>query len=163
MNAIKTPSHQSALRKGRASIPGHVYFLTVCSENREAVFTAPQYAVTVSKECCHHRVWLDSVLLAWVLMPDHWHGLIQLGDQNSLSIIMQRFKSITTKQINITSHQSKKIWQSGFYDHAIREQESIKDVARYLLNNPVRAGLVKNVNDYPYWNTQWPSDDGLIL
>jgi putative transposase len=163
MDTKKIRFRQHALRKGRASIAGQIYFLTVCCENRQRIFTARQHASVVSKECSSQVIWLDSSLLAWVLMPDHWHGLIRLGNQNSLSTIMQRFKSITTKKIYLNRYQNKKIWQSGFYDHAIRKEESIEHVARYLLDNPMRAGLVKNITDYPYWNTQWPSDSDLII
>ncbi len=48
-----------------------------------------------------------------------------------------------------------RIWQRGYHDHAIRYQESIKDIARYIVANPLRAGLVKSLRYYPYWNAMW--------
>jgi REP element-mobilizing transposase RayT len=47
------------------------------------------------------------------------------------------------------------IWQEGYYDHALRSEESLPDVARYIVMNPVRAGLVKSIRDYPLWDAQW--------
>ncbi|MNN75503.1 hypothetical protein D3C81_1918110 [compost metagenome] len=48
-----------------------------------------------------------------------------------------------------------KVWQSGYHDHALRRDEDLKAAARYLVANPLRAGLVKSVRDYPFWNAVW--------
>ena len=48
-----------------------------------------------------------------------------------------------------------KVWQKGFHDHAIRKDEDIKAVARYIIANPLRAGLVENIGDYPFWDAVW--------
>ncbi len=47
------------------------------------------------------------------------------------------------------------MWQKGFHDHAIREEEDLRAVARYVVANPVRAGLVQSVRDYPHWDARW--------
>ena len=47
------------------------------------------------------------------------------------------------------------IWQAGYYDHAIRKDEDIVNIARYIIANPIRAGLVKKVGDYPHWHAIW--------
>ncbi|MGB7814803.1 MAG: hypothetical protein WBL28_00460 [Methylotenera sp.] len=49
----------------------------------------------------------------------------------------------------------KPIWQPGFYDHAIRKDEDIVAIARYIIANPIRAGLVKRVGDHPHWDAVW--------
>jgi len=51
--------------------------------------------------------------------------------------------------------QSHPIWQDGYHDHALRAEESLEDVARYIVMNPVRAGLVKSVREYPLWDAKW--------
>ena len=43
----------------------------------------------------------------------------------------------------------------GYYDHAIRKEEDIKGLAHYIIANPLRAGLVTNINDYPHWDAVW--------
>jgi len=47
------------------------------------------------------------------------------------------------------------VWQRGFHDHALRAEEDIVGVARYLVANPLRAGLCDKIGNYPYWNAQW--------
>ena len=43
----------------------------------------------------------------------------------------------------------------GYYDHALRKEENVQNIARYIVANPLRADLVKNVGDYPYWYAKW--------
>ena len=82
-------------------------------------------------------------------MPDHIHWLFQLNHKQSLSKLIQGIKSISARAFG------KPIWQSGFYDHAIRKDEDIVNIARYIIVNPIRAGLVKRVGDYPHWDAVW--------
>ena len=100
------------------------------------------------------RIWGDAQLLGWVLMPDHWHGLVELGDHDGLSLVMNRFKSIISKHAR-RSGQVHDLWSRGFHDHALRRDESVLEAARYIIANPMRAGLVDHANDYPYWNCAW--------
>ena len=48
-----------------------------------------------------------------------------------------------------------KIWQDGFHDHAIRSDEALINVARYIVANPLRANLVRELGMYPYWDSVW--------
>jgi len=68
---------------------------------------------------------------------------------------MQRLKSLTAISFNKTLGRTGKVWQSGFHDHALRHEEDLKAAARYLVANPLRAGLVKSLRDYPFWNAVW--------
>lgn len=47
------------------------------------------------------------------------------------------------------------VWQRGFHDHALRREEDLRAVACYIVGNPLRAGLVQHVGDYPLWDTIW--------
>lgn len=49
----------------------------------------------------------------------------------------------------------KSIWQKGFYDHAVRKEEDIKNIARYIVANPLRTNIVNKLNDYPHWDAIW--------
>ncbi|MCY1446959.1 hypothetical protein D9M71_635550 [compost metagenome] len=69
---------------------------------------------------------------------------------------MRRIKSrsaIALRQIGFDH--TEKIWQKGFHDHALRHDEDLQDVARYIVANPLRAGLVKRAGDYPLWDAAW--------
>ncbi|TXL18578.1 hypothetical protein BMR04_00075 [Methylococcaceae bacterium HT3] len=47
------------------------------------------------------------------------------------------------------------LWQDGYHDHAVRKEEDLLQIARYIIANPLRAGLVKKVADYPLWDAIW--------
>ena len=142
-----------SLRHGRVSLPDHAYLLTAISTFRRPLFRNVDAARNVSR-CMHDSsCWGDASLLCWVLMPDHWHGLVQMGSRDSLSTVMNRFKSLTARRLHCT--QAGLVWDRGFHDRAVRAEEDVRAIARYIVGNPVRAGLVSNVLDYPYWDCVW--------
>ena len=74
---------------------------------------------------------------------------MQLSTRKTLSQTVQSVKSMTSKSLN------QSLWQKGFHDRAIRHDEDIVAIARYIIANPVRAGLVKSIRDYPHWDAVW--------
>jgi len=87
--------------------------------------------------------------MAWVIMPDHLHWLVEL-QRGSLAELMCRIKSRSSRSI-----ERGRLWQRGYYDRALRRDEDLKDAARYIVMNPIRAGLVTRVGDYPLWDAIW--------
>jgi REP element-mobilizing transposase RayT len=146
------PGHR-ALRKGRVSLPGQIYLLTIVTLRREPIFLDTALARAVSR-CMMRDCWGDAHLLCWVLMPDHWHGLVRLGERDGLSLLINRMKSVTAKRSHTASEHAR-IWARGFHDRALRCDEDQRAAARYIVANPVRAGLVQHVCDYPYWDCTW--------
>ena len=97
----------------------------------------------------------DSVdSLAWVIMPDHFHWLFVL-QETTLDEVMRKVKSRSALAINFHLRRSGKVWQEGYHDHALRAEENIKEIARYIIANPLRAGMVKNAGDYLLWDAAW--------
>ncbi|TDV54562.1 REP element-mobilizing transposase RayT [Pseudomonas graminis] len=92
--------------------------------------------------------------LAWVVMPDHFHWLVELGECE-LEILVLGVKSHTARNVNKSLDRSGRFWQRGFHDRAIRYEEDLQSVARYIIANPIRAGLVSRVQDYPLWDAIW--------
>jgi len=76
------------------------------------------------------------------------HWLLRL-QQGSLSDSVGRIKSISAKRLGGP------IWQAGFHDRALRREEDLPSVARYVVANPLRAGLVTRVGLYPHWDAIW--------
>jgi REP element-mobilizing transposase RayT len=147
-------SGHRALRKGRVSLPGQIYLLTTTTADRVPWFVDDELARTACRLMIERQTWGDARLLCWVLMPDHWHGLVELGERDDLSLVMNRFKSIISKHVQRTGP-PRGIWARGFHDHALRRDENAHQAARYIVANPMRAGLVDQVNDYPYWDCIW--------
>ncbi len=143
------------LLKGRFSITGQVYHVTTCTEARNPLFRDFHCGRLVVQEM--QALSDDGTLtsLAWVIMPDHVHWLFQLGDELTLSQAMKRFKARSALSINHFLNRRDPVWQRGFYDHALRREEDLRTVARYIVGNPLRAGLVQHVGDYPLWDAIW--------
>jgi REP element-mobilizing transposase RayT len=142
------------LRKGRYSEIGRVYIVTVTTHQRRPIFTDLKLGRLVVQELrrAEQQGLADS--LAWVLMPDHLHWLFQLK-KSSLSLLLKQVKARSAIALNKVSGSKGQIWQHGFYDHALRREENLRKHARYIVANPVRAGLVERVRDYPLWDAIW--------
>ncbi|MDI3325979.1 transposase [Pontibacterium granulatum] len=143
------------LKVGRRSLPGHAYFVTIVTFKRKPLFSDLYLARCVIREMrrMHGEGDLDS--MAWVLMPDHLHWLFQLGDRCDLGNVIARFKGVSARRLNQHLGMGGHIWQRGFYDRAIRANEDPITVARYMVGNPLRAGLVDSIEDYPHWDARW--------
>jgi REP element-mobilizing transposase RayT len=143
------------LLKGRVSLAHQAYHVTICAYDRASLFenfTDGRLLVAQMRKL-HEDGIVNS--LAWVIMPDHLHWLFQLGEKMTLSAAMKRFKARSAQAFNRYHGHHEEIWQKGYYDHALRAEEDIKGIARYIVANPLRAGLVKKIGDYPLWDAIW--------
>lgn len=145
---------QQALRKGRFSEAGRIYHVTTTTHLRRPVFTTmpPARCLVAEMRALQTDEWADT--LAWVIMPDHLHWLLTLRAA-TLARTLQRLKSRSAISVNRALGTTGPLWQRGYYDHALRQDEDLVTVARYIVANPLRAGLVNNLADYPHWDTIW--------
>jgi putative transposase len=97
----------------------------------------------------------NAAMLAWVLMPDHAHWLIETSKHDVLGNIVNRIKSSSARQANRVLQRKGALWSAAYHDHALRAEDDLPDTARYVIANPLRAGLVKSPSDYPFWNAIW--------
>ncbi len=97
----------------------------------------------------------DVVSLAWVVMPDHLHWMIQRNDRWPLSRVVKTLKARSALSINHHLRQRGSLWQRAFYDHAARQDEALRQIARYIVANPLRAGLVRDIGPYPHGDCIW--------
>ena len=151
--------HSSALRTGRWSEPGRAYFITFTTFGRRRLFVDWSIAHAASRCLGLPATWGDARILGWVLMPDHFHGLVSLGTQLDLSRTVARAKALASRDLRQSAGLERPVWAQGFHDRAVRSTDDVRAAARYLVANPLRAGLVEAVGDYPYWNAVWLSDD----
>ena len=90
-------------------------------------------------------------------MPNHVHLLV-LNVGGSLIDFMRLFKGRSSKSLR--QHVEGPLWQRSFHDHILRRNEDISGVLRYLLENPVRAGLTNDWTTYPWCGSlEWPDID----
>jgi REP element-mobilizing transposase RayT len=153
-NGMPVAANGCRLRKGRHSEPGHVYLLTAVTHERRPVFADWRLGRLLVEQLRNAEESELVTSMAWVVMPDHLHWLFQL-QQGSLSELACRIKSRSSRSINLVRGENNRIWQRGYHERALRRDENIKDAARYIIMNPLRAGLVKRAGDYPLWDAIW--------
>ena len=146
--------HGCNLRKGRFSEENRPYLITTVTRERIPLFADFDTARLLVRELQTTCNQLKIETLAWVVMPDHLHWLFVLN-QHELPEVVRRVKGKSAAAINSHRQSETPVWQHGFHDHAIRKGEDIKHVARYIIANPLRAGLVNNIGDYPHWDAIW--------
>ncbi|MBA1205402.1 transposase [Pseudomonas capeferrum] len=142
------------LRRGRFSEPGRLYLLTTVTHRRRPLFRDLHSARLVIQQLRQSDHEQACQSLAWVVMPDHVHWLIELKSV-TLGTLMRRFKSRSSHALHKAGVEHHPVWQSGYQDHALRREEDIRQAARYIVANPLRAGLVDSVRHYPHWDAVW--------
>ncbi|MCB1567695.1 MAG: transposase [Xanthomonadales bacterium] len=142
---------------GRDSRPGAIYVITTVLHQRATLFLDPALARLAAEELQAGA----AAGLAWVVMPEHVHWLLQLR-ATPLARCVQAFKSRSARTINAARGVSGTVWQAGYYDHRLRDDEDLRKQARYLVANPLRRGLVARIEDYPHWWCPWISSTTLL-
>jgi putative transposase len=123
-----------------------VYFVTFCTRNLQAIPDLQQAQAAL--EAYAHRGIDDfgSALGRYVIMPNHIH-LFVCGDvEFELSKWVAGLKRAISKALRLRGE----FWQPTFFDHILRTEESYSEKWQYVCANPVRAGLVKEAEDWPY-------------
>ena len=121
-----------------------IYFVTICVAHRkpvlakEAVFRA--FKIAVAKL----RHW---TVIAAILMPDHVHVIVSPNENRDAKL--GNFSGGLKRWIRQESNASWQ-WQPGCFDRLLRSNESLRDKWLYAQQNPVRAGLVQQSNQWPY-------------
>jgi len=145
----------NALRRGRCSIPGHVYVVTTVCSHRRPIFLDFACARDVIAEMRRLHDLNHVRSLAFVVMPDHVHWLFELGSPLALEQVLQEFKGRSARTVNRRLGQRGALWQKTYFDHALRGDEDLRAQARYIVANPLRAGLVEDIGAYPHWDAVW--------
>ena len=147
-------SNGNQLLKGRHSEPGRIYLLTTVTELRRPIFSDFHLGRLVVDQLrqAHNEGIVNSI--AWVVMPDHCHWLLELRDK-TLGELMCRVKSRSSVTVNQAKQSSGRVWQKGYYDRALRRDDDLKAAARYIIKNPIRARLTTRIGDYPLWDACW--------
>jgi REP element-mobilizing transposase RayT len=89
-------------------------------------------------------------LFAWVVMPNHVHSLRARFEEYELSDILHSLKSFTSHEANKMLHRSGQFWIEDYFDRYIRNEEHFEKTVKYIENNPVKAGLCVEPEDWPY-------------
>lgn len=146
------------LRKGRFSESGRAYHIITVVQGRRPIFADFTLGRMVVAEMrrLHDQGEVESV--AFVVMPEHLHWLFVLGEEHDLSEVVRLLKGRSANRVGKAIESQKPLWQRAFFDHAIRREEEVRQIARYIVANPLRRGLAESVRDYPLWDAIWIGD-----
>lgn len=125
------------------------YFLTICCSWRHLAFTDDEPVTlaysALTETCTKHGF----QLLAYCFMPDHFHALLEgQFECSDFAEFVRQFKQISA--FRYRRLRRKELWQPGYYEHVLRGDESTFAVARYILENPIRAGITRELGEYPH-------------
>ncbi len=146
---------------------GRAVFVTFCKGNAEPF---PPEARNLVLQSCLHDHKKRYQLHAAVVMPEHVHLLLnplcdERGWPYGLPAILKLIKGSSARRINKLLGSSGPIWQEESFDHVLRSQESLEEKLEYIRQNPVRRGLVKTPEEYPwlwYFRCSFPTFTFLV-
>ena len=135
--------------KGFDYLGRYHYFLTFCTDHRRRLFVTADAVSTVRTQIERAAAEESIALLAYCYMPDHVHFLAEgKADDSDCLRFIARAKQFSGFHYKARFNQ--RLWQRYGYEHTLRSDEAAISVARYILENPVRAGLVARIEDYSY-------------
>jgi putative transposase len=143
--------HSHLKRLDRIWIENPIFFITACTHERRNILSNSQAAAILVEEWTIAKERYDWHIGRYVIMPDHVHFFCAPGNEaQDLSVFMKFWKEWTSKRIKKKCGIEGHVWQREFFDHLLRSDESYVQKWDYVFNNPVRAGLAKEANDW-HW------------
>jgi REP element-mobilizing transposase RayT len=146
----------------------NIFFVTLCARHQKTPFVKNDFAKEVVDALMFYRNRGDYELYAYCLMPDHLHYLLRLlgkaAESRPIAVIdgrpipqalvaaVGRFKSYTTHQAWKHGLHGK-LWQRDYYDHILRHPNAVQGITRYILTDPVRSGICREIGEYPFAGT----------
>ncbi len=128
-----------------------VYFLTTCTHLRKPILTSESVAQILRKEWRDARARHGWVIGRYVIMPDHVHFFCAPEPEAKLlSTFIGSWKEWTSKAMKHALDLTGSMWQEEFFDHVLRSNESYSQKWEYVRENPMRAGLTTNPDDWPW-------------
>jgi putative transposase len=146
-STVRNPTYNCEYTRGfamktlrRYDLRERLYFITVVTYQRERLLLldAPLF----------HRAWGQIEPIAWVVMVDHFHAILETGAQ-SISQIVHAFKVRYSRRFR-DKYRPGRVWQNRFWDHVIRNQSDLNHHIDYIHYNPVKHGLLNDPFDYTH-------------
>lgn len=137
-------------RIGRAVAAGFPHHVIQRGNNREEVFfdakDRKKYLALLKK----YSVKWESTIISYCLMSNHIHLLTKPKSDESLYKMMQGLTLCYTQYFNRTYQRTGRLWECRYHSCIVDHEKYLWAVARYVEQNPVRAGMVEKAEDYPY-------------
>ena len=125
------------------------YFLTWCTFERQTHFTTREHVDLVLSQIQRSATEQRFAVIAYCFMPDHLHLLIEaLVDDSDARRFIRAAKQYSA--FSFKQEFEHRLWQRYGFEHVLRDDEATVEVVKYILRNPVRAGLAASVEEYPF-------------
>jgi putative transposase len=124
-------------------VGGYAYHIVFSTKNHLPRFRNASVVGSCAEELLASAAKHDFEVLAYCFMPHHAHILVCGAESSSLVRFVQHFKQAT-------GYRHRNLWQRSYYDHVVRNEEAIDEIARYIWDNPIVAGLAEHPADYAY-------------
>jgi putative transposase len=130
-------------------VTGHgTYFITSSTFQKKSIFQSERMAALLVEALQHYRSQGKFLLHEFVVMPDHFHAL--LTPQETLERAVQLIKGGFSFRAKRDLGFGGEVWQNSFYDRRVRDSAEYEAYRKYILDNPVKRGLVQVATDFPF-------------
>jgi len=136
-------------RLGRLFHTSPLYFVTFCTHSRNPFPARDEVHAAFVAYCERAHRDFNIAVGRYVIMPDHVHLFLRGSQVFRLGRWIGLLKQAMAKAARLSRSKSQ-LWEEGFFDHVLRSDESYSQKWNYVRENPVRAELVKSVEDWPY-------------
>lgn len=153
------PLTEKSMTLKKVYLPKQCYFITTNVSDKEWIFGRMKNGIyapddklcrIVINDLNYYRNKFQFLLHGYVIMPDHFHGIITVSDKGNISEIMRDFKSHISFEINKVLRRKGEFWQEDFYEHGIRNDQDFEEKINYIHLNPIKANLVQDPADLEY-------------
>ena len=125
------------------------YFLTFCTHERKKHFVNQPHVDVAQVQILRAAKDEGFAVIAYCFMPDHVHLLVEAcSDSSDCLRFIKRAKQVSG--FHFSKQFGKRLWQRYGYEHTLRNDDATLVVARYIIENPVRARLAENAAEYPF-------------
>lgn len=136
-------------RLRRLETTNKIFFVTCDVHKGATPLSAPERDLFLTA-LAETRGRLKFRLLAYVVMPNHWHALILPAPEQTISDAMHAIKRLSALRINKRRKTSGMLWQARFYDSFMRKVKDFRETLEYIHTNPVRDGFVSDAARWPW-------------
>lgn len=137
------------------------YFLTICTHERRRWFTDESHVTLVHDQILYTSKEQHVTVTAYCYMPDHLHALVT-GETEDADL--KRFVNLAKQRAGsrFAYQTGTRLWQEGYYERVLRDEETTPGIIEYIVANPVRAKLVERPQDYPPWGSGTHTREDLL-
>ena len=139
----------------------HRYSVTFCVLHRRSVFTDADVVECVLSHFLEQATMFACAILVYCFMPDHVHMLVE-GTSEDADLRSFATRAKQKSGFDFAARNQRRLWQKGYYERIVRDDEPTTELIRYIIANPVRAGLVIEPSGYPFWGSGLHTREALI-